>query len=354
MTSHNRRLGLAAKVLMLLAVSSLVLVVSPATAAKVSKIYSVSMTAVEGSEPGTVLLEFTISNNSQGAAVLGSANVTAPVEIPLLGSPTITDVSADKTWTATRAGQVVRLRAVGDMMKLSPGEHITFEIEADISDTDPGVYTFVTAAKASRDFTGSSSFGRLGPNPQLALCDSASSCSASTGNVNNPPPDHEIGQFSLDECFGTCFISIGETAGDFCSTSPNPPNTPCKAPFVPQFTVDPNYTGYATFILACDATDCPPVPDPCESICTLDVEEGDDYPIFYTDTNAPTNSEQFVETLPECDNPEFPENTPCVLDQGRISEGAGAGDLQATIKLFFFSPCEEFCEGGGVDPRTGW
>jgi len=286
-----------------------------------------------GSNPTT--LTFTLANDSSGSAVLGSANITSPTGVTLLGQPTIDLVSGNKSWSATRVNQTIQLRSLGDLQKLSPGEAITISINATLATTEGTTYAFTTAAKPSANFAGSAAFTRLGPNPALTVC--GSTCGASVGDVNNPVPDHEAGSFTLDGSCTGCFVSIGETLGDFCSTAPP---AACKAPFVPQFSIDPSYTGTVHFILSCDKSNCPP-PPPCG-------ECPDFYPIFYTETNAPTNSGQTVVQLSFCNfHSPVP---PCIEEQHRISSGPGTGDLQSTILLFFEPPPCISC----TDPRPGY
>ena len=300
---------------------------TPGSAATAPKIFSASLTSF-GGDP--TLLEITITNDSTGAAVLGSATITAPSTVTLSGTPSVVDTSAGKVWSASRSGGTIKLNAAGDPNKLMPGQYVTVDFYASIP-TTPGTYTFAVVAKPSLGFTGSATYTQLGPSPSITVCDTGS-CGASNGDVNNPPPNREVGSFTLDDSCTGCSVSISNTPGDFCSESP--PGK-CKAPVVPQFEVDPGYFGLVHFTLACDKTNCPFISGGGGTA------GADFYPTYYTDSNAPTNTEQFVQVLDDCGTTEG--QAPCVESQDRISAGPGAGDLQTTILLFF---------GSGGDPRV--
>ncbi|HLW16912.1 MAG TPA: hypothetical protein VKV69_06110 [Actinomycetota bacterium] len=314
-----------------------VLVPASSSAATAPKVFSAALTSFGGNPTE---LEITITNDSTGAAVLGSATITAPTTVTLSGTPTIVGTSAAKAWNASRSGRVIKLGAVSDLDKLMPGQYVTVDFLATVPSV-AGNYVFAVAGKPSLGFTGSATYTQLGPSPTLTVC-SDTSCTASNGDTNNPPPNREVGSFTLDGGCSGCTISISNTVGDFCN-DPTPPGQ-CKAPVVPQFEVDPGYNGFVHFTLACDKTNCPVLAGPSPSptlTAPINSAGADTYPVYYTDSDAPTNSEQFVQILPSCADTEG--TAPCVESENRISEGPGAGDLQTTILLFF---------SGSSDPRV--
>lgn len=332
-------------VALMLAVATVAAFAVPAVAASrpsgPSRQYSIAINATSTGQGSELAFEVTLTNLSQGAAVLGSANVTVPTGFTSISNPTNVEASNDKTWTVSKSGNTFQLRAVGDMMKLVPGEAVSFGFTA-TPPTTAGSYVFTSVAKASRDFRGSSTFTLVGTNPTLVVCPQTGGCSATLGSTANAPPDHQTASLTIEECPG-CIITVSETPGDFCSGESLPDD--CQSPFVLRFNIHPFYSGEVVITQTCDASDCPEiVPPPCEIECAIfvaTITEPDFYPYYFTESDSTTEG-TFVQVIDQFCDPENYITTNCIDpdSQGRL----GNGDYQSTIVVSV----------GSIDPRGGY
>lgn len=303
--------------------------------------YSIGINA-EAVDEDTLRFDVVITNLSTGTAVLGSANVTVPSGFTNISEPLGIGASNSKNWTVTKSGNTFQLRAVGDTSKLSPGERVRTGFFA----TPPsvaGTYTFASAAKASRDFKGSSTFTLVGTNPVLVVCPGTGGCSATLGSTANAPPDHQTGSVTIGECSG-CIITVSETPGDFCSGETLPDD--CQSPFVLRFNIHPFYSGEIVITQTCDGSDCPEIVEPeCEIECEISIAsitEPDFYPYYFTESDSNDGLEAgSVQVIDEfCDGETIFTNCIDPDSQGRL----GNGDYQSTIVVSV----------GSVDPRGGY
>jgi hypothetical protein len=301
------------------------------------KLYSVELDAVEA---GAGALEFTLTftNLPSSTAVIGSINVTVPSGFTAIGTPVISAISPGRTWTATKAGSLIKLRAASDKKKLGPGEFVAVTFTA----TPPagsGGYTFATGAKSSRDFTGSPFFTQVGFNPVLVVCPQTGPCTATLGNTGNAPPGQQTGEVTLDDDCPGCLLTITSTPGNFCTTGDLPAN--CRSQLVVRFNFIPPYSGGVTLTITCDVNDCPVIEEPPCSECSFFLSSSSDfYPVFFTDSDENSESTYVTEISEFCDSESyiFP---PCLDSAGRLE---GSNDYQSVVKLDFFS---------GGDPRVG-
>jgi hypothetical protein len=324
------------------ALVGMVAIASPASAAG-SRQYSaaVSEAPVDATH---VTVTVTILNLPGSSAVLGSANITVPTSpsggFSGLGTPTIT-FSSGKVWAASQSGNMIRLRANGTLQKLSPGQWVSVSFNA-TKPTGPGTFVFTTGAKASSDFTGSSTFTLVGGQPALVLCPDTGECSASLGSVGDPKPDHQAGKVTIDGNCPGCILTMRETFGDFCDkngsgTEPNPPNTPCQTHFGPLFVLDSNgNAGTLTLVIACDVTDCPAPTDAGA------FAGSNSYPVFidYNDAPGPSTPGDSIQQITQfCGD--YGVIPPCLQSAGTGRFGDG-NDYRSTLTLPF----------GVSDPRT--
>lgn len=307
----------------LLVIVAAVVAVSGSAGAGSPKQYTVAATA----EPDGADLDITITITNLGPSVLGSANITVPSSLTVDSDTLSTDAPVGKTWTASLSGNVIKLRTT-DGGKLKPGEAVSVSFTA--TPTASGPFAFGTAAKASRDFNGSSNLTLAGSNPVIVVCPETGECTASIGDVNDASPNHQAGKLTVNDC-GGCVISIWETLGDFCAQPPASPSSPCSTRFVPAFTFNSGFDGSAEFILTCDVTDC----DDLEAF----------YDVFIDENAGPTTSGDPVTKLTEDDfcfeSESFTESLSgaCIEDQSRLEDN---DDLQSTLQLEF---------SNSVDPK---
>ena len=299
------------------------------------KLYSIAVD-VDGSAGTLSTFTVTITNLPQSSAVLGSANITIPSSfgtVTFVGTG-VPVASAGKTWSASKSGTtLIKLRAVGDMQKLSPGQYVRIVFTA----TPPAnagassvSYTFGFAAKASRDFSGSSTFTRLGSDPVLLVCPTAANCSGTFGDESNAPAGQQTGTVTTDEPCDGCILVITGTPGNFCLDGESLTN--CRSQGVIRFNIVPGYPGSLTIFLTCDVNDCPePPPCDCTSATALDF-----YPAYYTQSDSNGSEGTDVKTLDDC---YFTDGPPCIDNQYRLyGEGGGSNDLQSEISLSLSDP----------------
>jgi len=343
--------GRSGALVLALVVASLIGLTLPAVAvppSSGSRQYSASMTPTNATGGVSTTFAVTITNQSASSAVLGSANLTLPSDFTAVGSPTIT-FSSGKAWTASKTGTTtitIRLRAVGDTQKLSPGQSVTVQFTATLSCNDsPRTVTILTAAKASRDFTGSSSFTRVGPNPSVNVSgcgfvecpDAPVECTGTVGDTDDAPAGQQTGRvdYQGDGC-GGCSLTVIPTDGDFCTVPSSTQGLPkdCQSPLVVKFKFGSPYTGTARVTVTCDKDDCPPP-----------TEGSDFYPLYFTESNGPTTGSDEVLKIDQLCSTETitieSVTSACIESFERL----GNGDYRTIVSIEFF-------EGG--DPRTGY
>lgn len=334
MSKVRRILRTSGIILPLLAVTGAFLIAPPAVAgtskqAGSPKQYIASISVVPAVTDVTITVTLT---NTPGSAALGSAQITVPGDFSSLRDLTIS-ASANKLWKLAKPVSLntITITARSDSQKIGPGQFVRVQFTATPLNTG-SAGTFVTAAKASTGFTGTSYFNNVGGDPSVTICNTGS-CTTDFGNPSDPPRDLQTAEVSLDGgCSGTCIVTLSGTAGDFCSLTPSPPNTPCRTHAGPDIKIS-GYTGTVTEILSCNGLDCPEI----TGGGTFASTDLDFYPVW-KDANDGTTTPGETTVSEIVNSCGFEVSMPCLVDSGTGRRTIGEGPntyYQSTIKMNF-------------------